>query len=97
MNKLRIQSVGLPLGILFSVSYVLCVAWDLLFPAWAMSQFWQPLLPGFAWNVTGFLVGLVETIFYGYYIAVIFAPIFNLLQRRELAASDMHQQPMAHA
>lgn len=98
MKKLSIQSVGLPLTALFAVSYLLCVAWDLIFPAWAMSQLWQPLLPGFAWNATGFLIGLAETVFYGYYIAVIFVPVYNYLHRREMAAGDIPEQhSMTHA
>ena len=60
-----------------------------------MYQAWQPLLPGFAWNATGMLIGLVETVFYGYYIAVIFVPVYNYLHRQEMVSGDM-QHPMTH-
>lgn len=82
MNGLSIKTVGLALGALFAVSYVLCVLFDLVFPGWAMYQVWQRLLPGFGWSAVGFLIGLVETVLYGFYIAVIYVPVYNYLQRR---------------
>jgi len=98
MKALRIQSVGLSFSVLLAVSYVLCLIWDVVFPGWAMHQLWQKLLPGFAWNATGLLIGLVETVFYGYYVAVIFVPVYNYLHRREMTKDTMSEQhPLAHA
>jgi hypothetical protein len=82
MKGLSIKTVGLALSALFTVSYVLCVLFDLVFPGWAMYQVWQGLLPGFSWSAVGFLIGLVETVLYGFYIAVIYVPVYNYLQRR---------------
>lgn len=99
MKGLSIITVGLSLGTLFAVSYVLCVLFDLIFPGWAMYQVWQRLLPGFSWSVGGFLIGLVETVLYGFYIAVIFLPVYNYLHRREVAAEDSLKEggvSMAH-
>jgi hypothetical protein len=38
MKGLSIKTVGVSLGTLFVVSYVLCVLFDLAFPGWAMYQ-----------------------------------------------------------
>lgn len=99
MKGLSIKTVGLALGTLFAVSYVLCVLFDLIFPGWAMYQVWQGLLPGFSWSAVGFLIGLVETVLYGFYIAVIYVPVYNYLQRREAVVEQIQTEqpiPMAH-
>ena len=90
MKALSIKVVGVSLSVLFAVSYVLCVIWDLVFPGWAMYQVWQGLLPGFSWSPIGFLIGLVETVIYGFYVALVFVPFYNYLHRRAIEA----QQPV---
>ena len=92
MKGLSIKTVGLSLSVLFAVSYALCLLFDLIFPGWAMYQVWQQLLPGFSWSAVGFLIGLVETVVYGFYIAVIFVPVYNYLRRRELAPRPSQKQ-----
>lgn len=84
MRGLRIKTVGLSLSALLLVTYTLCVLFDLLFPGWAMYQLWQRLFPGFSWSVVGFLIGLVEAALYGFYVAVIFVPVYNYLHHREV-------------
>ncbi|HXF69096.1 MAG TPA: DUF5676 family membrane protein [Thermoflexus sp.] len=100
MKSLSIKTVGLSLSALFAVTYVLCVLWDLVFPSWAMYPIWQGLFPGFSWSLGGFVIGLVETVVYGFYAAVIFVPIYNYLQRREVEAASQAarpQEPMSMA
>jgi len=44
-----------------------------------MYQTWLRLLPGFTWLTwPSFLLGLIESFAYGWYIALIFGPLFNL-------------------
>ncbi len=86
MKRPSIKTVGLSLGLLFAATYVLCVVWDLVFPGWAMYRVWQALFPGFGWGVTGFTIGLVESVLYGYYVAVVLVPTYNYLQQREVEA-----------
>lgn len=82
MKKLSLEKVGLALGIFFSVIYALCVAFDLLFPQMVMYTVWQKLLPGFTWLSLGsFLLGLVESFFYGVLFAILFVPLYNYLGR----------------
>ncbi len=45
---------------------------------------WAPLLPGFEWLTwTGFVIGLVEVYLYGWYLAVLFVPLYRWFSRNE--------------
>ncbi len=71
--------LGMSLGVFLAITYALCVVFDLMFPGQAMYQTWLRLLPGFTWLTwPSFFLGLVEAFAYGWYIALIFAPLFNL-------------------
>jgi hypothetical protein len=77
--RVPVIALGLSLGVFFAITFVLCVGFDLLFPGQAMYQTWLRLLPGFTWLTwPSFLVGFVESFAYGWYIALIFGPLFNL-------------------
>lgn len=74
---------GMSLGLFLAISYTLCVGFDLLFPGHTMYQTWLRLLPGFSWITwPSFLLGLVESYAYGWYIALIFGPLFNFFANR---------------
>ena len=79
MKPIKIMPVALSLSTLFSISYILCVIYGLLVPnGLQMYPVWAKLLPGFQWFTFGsFLLGLIETIIYGFYVAYIFIPVFN--------------------
>jgi hypothetical protein len=77
--RLPVIALGLSLGAFLTITYVLCVGFDLLFPGQAMYQTWLRLLPGFTWLTwPSFLLGLIESFAYGWYVALIFGPLFNL-------------------
>ena len=77
--RLPVIPLGLGLSLFFTITYVLCVVFDLLYPEQAMYQTWLRLLPGFTWLTwPSFLLGLVESFAYGWYVALIFGPLFNL-------------------
>lgn len=83
MTRLRYWPTAWALGGFLAVSYVVCVAWDGLFPSWAMREAWQGLLPGFVWLSPGaFLLGLAETVLYGYWLALI-VPAVAWIHRRD--------------
>ena len=85
-KPLRIYPVGMSLGILLALSFALCVVFGLLLPGATMYQAWLPLLPGVSWiSWPSALLGLVETFAYGWYIAVIFVPVWNVFARRASA------------
>lgn len=76
--RIPVIAFGLSLGLFLTITYVLCVGFDLLFPGQAMYQTWLRLLPGFTWlNWPSFLLGLIESFAYGWYVALIFGPLFN--------------------
>jgi len=82
MKGLKISTVGWSIGGLLAISYVLCVVWDAIFPDWAMYTTWENLLPGFSWSTAGLTIGFIEALAYGFYVAIIFVPLFNYLHRR---------------
>jgi hypothetical protein len=74
---------GLSFGLFLAITYILCVGFDLLFPAQSMHQSWQALLPGFTWlSWSSFLLGLIESFAYAWYVALIFCPLFNFFAAR---------------
>jgi hypothetical protein len=76
--RLPVIALGMSLGLFLAVTFVLCVGFDLLFPKMAMYQTWLKLLPGFTWlSWPSFFLGLIESFAYGWYIALVFAPLFN--------------------
>ena len=76
--RVPIVALGMSLGLFFAITFVLCVGFDLLFPGMAMYEAWMKLLPGFTWLTwPSFLLGLVESFGYGWYVALIFGPLFN--------------------
>lgn len=81
--RIPVTALGMSLGSLFAVTFVLCVLFDLWFPAQAMNEIWAPLLPGFTWISWGSVgLGLIETFAYGWYIALVFAPLYNFFAAR---------------
>ena len=85
MDRLDWRVVGLAMGSFLSITYVLCVAYDLLFDK-RMYEAWLKLLPGFAWITWGsFFLGLIETFAYGIYFGVVFVPLYNFFHARIVA------------
>lgn len=81
--RIPVVVFGLSLGIFFVITFVLCVGFDLLFPGQAMYQTWLRLLPGFTWLTwPSFLLGVVESFVYAWYVALIFCPLFNFFAAR---------------
>lgn len=78
-QTLRLASFGHATSALLAISYMLCVGFDLLFPALAMHGAWQALLPGFHWlSFPSLILGLLESYVYGWYAALIWVPIYNV-------------------
>jgi hypothetical protein len=77
-------ALGSSLAVFFMISYALCVLFYLWFPEAASGHAVLTLfLPGFkllTWQ--SFLLGLVESFAYGWYIALVFGPIYNFCVAR---------------
>ena len=77
MNRLDGNVLGAATAAFLAFAYVLCVIYDLAFGQ-TMYRAWMGLLPGFTWLSFGsFCVGLVETIVYGVFFGLVFAPLYN--------------------
>lgn len=76
--------LGISLSAFLAVSYVLCLIGYLLFPGLPIEHAALGIfLPGFtllSWST--FLLGLVETFLWGWYIALVFAPLYNFFAAR---------------
>ena len=82
--RLPVFALGMSLGLFLGITFILCVGFDLLFPDHAMYRVWQPLLPGFTWLTwPSFFLGLVESVAYGWYVALVFGPLYNFFASRK--------------
>jgi len=90
MNQtLSLRSVGLATSAFIAISFVLCVAGDMIMPAHEMHSAWQRLLPGFEWISWGsFFLGLVKSYAYGWYIALIWVPLYNVSVSRRVRVAN---------
>lgn len=76
--RIPVAAFGLSLSLLLAITFALCVLFDLLFPEQSMHETWMRLIPGFVWLTwPSFLWGLVVSVAYGWYIALVFGPFYN--------------------
>lgn len=82
-SRVNIRQLGLSLTTFFVVTYALCIALGLVVPDWEMHKPWLQFFPGFEWlTFQGVLIGLVESVVYAWYVAVLFGWLFNSLGSR---------------
>lgn len=83
-RTIPVLALGMSLSLLLVISYVLCVIGYLVFPRLPINHAALAIfLPGFellSWPT--FLLGLVESFAYGWYIALIFGPLYNFFAVR---------------
>ena len=83
--RLPVFALGMSLGLFLAFTFAVCVAFDLLFPHMAMYPAWIRFLPGFTWLTwPSFLLGLVEAFAYGWYVALVFGPLYNFFAARSM-------------
>ena len=79
-----VLALGMGLSSFLVISYVLCVIGYLLFPGLPIDHAALAIfLPGFkllSWST--FLLGLVESFGYGWYVALVFGPLYNFFVAR---------------
>ena len=91
MNRLTIRGTALALGLFFDATFFLCALWGLVVPqSWeTMARIWEAVLPGFTWlTPASFLLGLVEAFLYGWYVALVFVPLFNYFEGGRRAGAE---------
>ena len=67
-----------------AISFVLCVGYGLLVPA-AFHPSWllEAILPGFKWlSIGGFVLGLIESAFYGAFAGALYSVLYNYFAHR---------------
>lgn len=76
--------LGLSVSLFFVVTYVACIVFYLLFPDLVRTHALLALfLPGFSLlDWPSFFIGLAESFAYGWYVALIFGPLFNFFAGR---------------
>ena len=81
--------VSWSLGLTLAFSFVICVIWGLLMPDPVhMHKFLELVLPAFQWLTWwGFLLGLIESFLWGFYLGIVFVPIHNWLHRKWAGAN----------
>lgn len=79
--RLSIAVLGTSLSAFLVISFLLCVALGLAAPDLPMP--WLQFLPGVTWLTwSSLLLGLAESVVYGWYAALVFVPLFNALDVR---------------
>ncbi len=82
-DRLSLKAVGHTASLFLAVSFALCVGFDLVLPSYSMYETWQGLLPGFTWiSPETFLLGLAESYVCGWYLALVWVPLYNFFSRR---------------
>lgn len=104
--RLTIRGTGLALGLFFAVTFSLCILWGMLLPGLHARgvPILEGILPGFTWLTPGsILLGLVEAFLYGFYVALVFVPLFNYFEggrpagiEKPAAGPSGHREAMAH-
>ncbi len=77
-------ALGMSLGLFFAISYLLCILFYLLFPESVINHTALSLfLPGFrllTWS--SFFLGLAEVFVFGWYVGLVFGPLYNFFAMR---------------
>jgi hypothetical protein len=85
-SGLSLPAFGQATSLFLAITFVLCVGFDLAFPERAMYRSWQALLPGFTWiSWSSFFLGLIESYGYGWFIALIWVPLYNVFSAQRAA------------
>ncbi len=83
-HKISLSAFGHASSLFIMISFILCVSFDLAFPEYAMYGAWLKLLPGFKWiSLESFILGLFESWAYGWFIALIWVPLYNFFGQKE--------------
>ena len=82
-HGISLVAVGHATSLFLTITFALCVGFDLAFPQHAMYEACRKLLPGFEWiSWSSFLLGAVECYGYGWFFALIWVPLYNYFANR---------------
>ncbi len=80
-RALRAIPLALSLATFLSISFLACLALALVVPDRGLHGPWLQFFVGFSWTWQGIALGLVESVAYGFFVGVVFAPIYNYFNR----------------
>lgn len=81
--RLPLVAFGMSLSLFLAITYLLCVLYGLIVTDQGMHQLLGLVLPGFTWITwPSFFLGLVWALIYGWYVAIVFTPLFNFFTTR---------------
>ena len=84
-RTIPVLAFGMSLSLFFVISYIICIIGYLIFPDLPINHAALAIfLPGFellSWQT--FLLGLIESFAWGWYIALIFGPVYNFFVHRQ--------------
>jgi hypothetical protein len=81
-RALRPIPLALSLATFLAIAYLACLALVLIVPDRGLHAAWLQFFPGFAWTWSGIVIGLVESVVYGFVAGLVFAPIYNFFNDR---------------
>jgi hypothetical protein len=83
-SRIAITALGSSLSAFFVITYVLCIIYGLAFADQGFHCTLMPmLLPGFSWLTwSAFFIGLAWVFAFGWYVALIFTPLYNFFAAR---------------
>ena len=85
VRTIPVLAFGTSLSLFFVISYIICIIGYLIFPGLPINHAALAIfLPGFellSWQT--FLLGLIESFAWGWYIALIFGPVYNFFVHRQ--------------
>jgi hypothetical protein len=85
-SSIDLVALGNTASLFLAITFTLCVAFDLVFPQLAMFEVWQNILPGFEWiSWKSYFLGLAESYAFGWYFALVWAPLYNYFAGRSRA------------
>lgn len=82
VSRVPIITLGLSLSAFFAVTFLLCLALLLVIPDVGLHVPWFKFLPGFSVSARGIVLGLIESVAYGWYVGLLFGWLFNFFAAR---------------
>ena len=84
-RTIPVFALGLALSLFLVISYVLCVVGYIFLPSLPIAHSALSIfLPGFALlSLPSFCLGLIESFCWGWYVALVFGPLYNFFVDRK--------------
>lgn len=80
-SQIPITALAFSLSAFLAVSFLLCIGTGAIVPDFGAHVFLQ-FFPRFSWTETGIHHGLIESLAYGFYSAIVFGALFNFFLRQ---------------